>query len=234
MTEVPLPRLIQRASRSFFLFHFPRSFKRRSTRSSRPRRFTTSKSKSKSKQPAAAQQISLIDFDDEPSPSSATGSSNPLDDLTGLSSLSLGPTTSSSPFSNPSPQQQPRQPTRELSLFDLNPSGFSAPSSPYSAPPAPATSNSSSSAYFNNPAYHNGNAASSSAGASGTSSPIVWGSGPGAATGRSSTPVVPGAIQLSGAGGAGRGTMGTGNPWSQPPQQGHQAGKPDPFGDLLL
>lgn len=127
----------------------------------------------------AAQSVSLIDFDDfaEPEPASTT-----LDDFNGLS---LGSSTSNS-------NSQP------LSLFDLEPSGFSSPSATMA--PSRMTSNSQvSGSYFSNPpapqtqSSARPNYASSSIPAAAIASPIQWGSPASSAPGRASTP---GAIQL--------------------------------------
>ena len=142
---------------------------------------------------AAAQQVSLIgfDFDDPPPPTSAT---SPLDQFGGLS---LGPSSPSPAESKPTPNSQ------ILSLFDLNPEGFSP-----MAPSQTTSKSQVSGSYFANPAssangqlqarpnYAAGGQGGSGSGSSGM--PIQWGSNGSPAgspaLGRSSTP---GAIQLS-------------------------------------
>lgn len=172
-------------------------------------RFTSSTAPSKS---SAAQQVSLIDFDDEAPPPSTAPQSQAASLLDDLSSLSIG---TSSPYSPPAPIPQQNQ-----NMFNFNslasPSSTSSVSSPVPQR-ANITSNSSTSgSYFSNPAYgggippstsssHYGNGSGSG---SGTASPAInWG---GAASNsknsnlnRSSTPVTPGAIQLGSPGGAG-------------------------------
>lgn len=200
--------------------------------------FQTKESTSKAKK--AAEQVSLIDFDfDEVAPIAAPASaaSNPMDDLTALSSLDLGG-GSSHPTPNPPPQQR----VDPMSLFDLNSNSFSsAPASngAYSSAPPPAINSSRSAppasaggSFFSNPAY-----ASSS-----TSSTIPWGT---SASG-STTPLSPGgAISLgtnsrpsSAASGLQAGAGGKGWGTSPPlPQLPNQAPAPPPkkdaFEDLL-
>lgn len=141
--------------------------------------FQTKESTSKAKK--AAEQVSLIDFDfDEVAPvaSAAPATSNPMDDLSALSSLSLGGEASSHPAPNPPPPQR----VDPMSLFDLNPNSFSSAPSPTngsssyasplppavnssSRPSAPAAAASGGGSFFSNPAY-----------GSSSSSSIPWGS----------------------------------------------------------
>ncbi|GAA5851186.1 hypothetical protein JCM5353_007497 [Sporobolomyces roseus] len=126
-----------------------------------------------SKAKAQAQQVSLIDFDDDAAfaaPSSTNTStpttskatmSNPMDDLAGLGSLSLGP--SSNPFP---PSSTSAASAQAGSLFDLN-DAFTSPApaatngngTSGSRPPQPPPTNSSGS-FFTNPAYSNSSSAS--------------------------------------------------------------------------
>lgn len=170
---------------------------------------------------AAAQQVSLIDFDfdDPPPPASAT---SPLDQFGGLS---LGPSSPTTAESKPSPNSQ------ILSLFDLNPEGFSP-----MAPSQTTSKSQVSGSYFANPAS-SANYASGQGGSSSSSAvPIQWGStgspAGSPALGRSSTP---GAIQLSDSYAApppsSASTMNLNG--SSTPTTTKAAGKAkDPFGDL--
>ncbi|GAA6023385.1 hypothetical protein JCM11491_006454 [Sporobolomyces phaffii] len=154
-----------------------------------------------SKAKAQAQQVSLIDFDDDaafaaPSPNNAStpttanaSTSNPMDDLASLGSLSLGP--SSNPFPPPVPSSTSAASAQAGSLFDLN-DAFSSPApapanSSGSRPPPPAAPSSSGS-FFTNPAYSASSASSSSAS-------IPWNTRPGSG---SSQPHMQGAINLGG------------------------------------
>ncbi|KAI5478651.1 VHS domain containing protein [Pseudohyphozyma bogoriensis] len=124
--------------------------------------FSSADSQSKAK--AQAKQVSLIDFDfDEVAPvagaTPSAGASTEIDDLTALSSLSLGPSPSLSfgSSSGPPPPPPPKH-IDPMSLFDLNPSSFSsAPSSTtapaFSQPPPPQVQRQSSGSFFSNPAY---------------------------------------------------------------------------------
>ncbi|KAL8278964.1 hypothetical protein RQP46_008633 [Phenoliferia psychrophenolica] len=228
--------------------------------------FATTDSTAKAK--TAAQQVSLIDFDfDEVAPAAAaapaaSSSSDPMmDDFAALSSLSLGPSTSTS-FSSPAPPRPPQ--VDPLSLFDLSPAGFSStpsqnqqqqqPSYPQSfssqQPQQPPVTGGGS--FFSNPAY-NGSGARVNNGKAPQSqyqpsaSPINWGnSSSSSPIGRASTPSAPGAIQLPGAGqayasngnGNGNGnTNGNGSSWQQQQTvKTTSTGPPPPkdaFADLL-
>jgi len=204
---------------------------------------------------AAAAQVSLIDFDfDEgPSPAAASTSTNPIDDLSGLGALSLGP---SSPSSS-------APPTNGGSLFDLDFSspapptpthngGFSVPST---AQPQPQLS-ASAGAFFSNPAYGNGLGGSARGSAAPSPAPsgshIPWSTtATDASSSRASTPGMAGAaIQLPGSrpgsvhpGTPGAGGAGGASPWDGMAAFGHQqsqvTGAPpvptkDAFEDLLL
>ncbi|GAA5962499.1 hypothetical protein JCM21900_002505 [Sporobolomyces salmonicolor] len=192
-----------------------------------------------SKAKAQAQQVSLIDFDDDaafasPSPASGTPTasaplttSNPMDDLATLGSLSLG-----SP-SNPSATSSS---TTAASLFDLN-SAFASPSSaPLNGASAPRPQQTSGS-FFTNPAYSSHGASSSSA-----SSPSVpWSSAPPPRSNSSTPQQGAGAIQLGmGTGlGVGRASAGMSPPLPQLPTGAPQPPSKQPppqkdaFADLL-
>ncbi|GAA5843291.1 hypothetical protein JCM3766R1_003653 [Sporobolomyces carnicolor] len=186
-----------------------------------------------SKAKAQAQQVSLIDFDDDsafaaPSPNAAStptttnaAKSNPMDDLAGLGSLSLGP---SSP---PVPSSTSAASAHAGSLFDLN-DAFASPANANGSKP-----NLSSGSFFTNPAY-------STTPSSSTSASIPWNTRP--VSSQSPQPAaMQGSIHLGGAGTVGgRSTpnyssssitptsaMNGSNSTPQPPP------KKDAFADLL-
>jgi hypothetical protein len=150
-----------------------------------------------SKAKAQAQQVSLIDFDDDsafaaPSPANASTpttskatTSNPMDDLAGLGSLSLGP--SSNPFPPPIPSSTTAASAQAGSLFDLN-DAFSSPPAQSSTPTngSARPPQMSSGSFFTNPAYSSNSASSSSAS-------IPWNTRP-----NSTQPQMGGAINLGG------------------------------------
>ncbi|GAA5900958.1 uncharacterized protein JCM6883_004709 [Sporobolomyces salmoneus] len=186
-----------------------------------------------SKAKAQAQQVSLIDFDDDsafaaPSPNNASTpttsnatKSNPMDDLAGLGSLSLGP--SSNPFP---PSSTPTTSAQSGSLFDLN-DAFTSPSPATNTPSngSKALMNSSGS-FFSNPAYSTSSSSSSAS--------IPWNTRPSS----SQPPQMQGAINLGG--GSGRNSPAN---YSSQPSNGsmNQAQKnvpqpppkKDAFADLL-
>ncbi|GAA6061454.1 hypothetical protein JCM10212_005657 [Sporobolomyces blumeae] len=198
-----------------------------------------------SKAKKQAQQVSLIDFDDDsafaaPSPNNAStptsakaATSNPMDDLAALGSLSLGP--SSSAFAAPVPSATPAASAAAGSLFDLDdafasPSNGSANGHAASSRPPAAPSNASGS-FFTNPAYINPTSSSSGA-ATPSSAAINWNTRP---TGGQTGSQAPGAINL------GQGSRPIAN-YSNPTmnaQAGRTANAPQPppkkdaFADLL-
>ncbi|GAA5948305.1 hypothetical protein JCM3765_001364 [Sporobolomyces pararoseus] len=165
-----------------------------------------------SKAKAQAKQVSLIDVDDDsafaaPSPNNASTptsskatTSNPMDDLAALGSLSLGP--SSNPFPPPMSSSTTAASAQAGSLFDLNdafssPAAASTPTNGSSRPAAPPSMNSSSSgSFFTNPAYSSSSASSSSAS-------IPWNTRP---ISTQPQPQMGGAINLGGAASSGRST----------------------------
>ncbi|GAA5865922.1 hypothetical protein JCM1840_006302 [Sporobolomyces johnsonii] len=199
-----------------------------------------------SKAKAQAQQVSLIDFDDDaafasPSPTSGTPiasapptTSNPMDDLAALGSLSLG-------SSNPSAASSS---STAASLFDLN-SAFASPS-----PAAPAPSNGASAprpqqtsgSFFTNPAYSSSSFSSPhGAPSSSASSPsIPWSSAPPSRSNSSTPQQGAGAIQLGMGTGTGRASAGMSPPLPQlptgapqPPPKQQPPPQKDAFADLL-
>ncbi|GAA5908913.1 hypothetical protein JCM5296_002502 [Sporobolomyces johnsonii] len=199
-----------------------------------------------SKAKAQAQQVSLIDFDDDaafasPSPTSGTPivsapptTSNPMDDLAALGSLSLG-------SSNPSAASSS---STAASLFDLN-SAFAS-----SSPAAPAPSNGASAprpqqtsgSFFTNPAYSSSSFSSAhGAPSSSASSPsIPWSSAPPSRSNSSTPQQGAGAIQLGMGMGTGRAGAGMSPPLPQlptgapqPPPKQQPPPQKDAFADLL-
>lgn len=185
-----------------------------------------------------AEPISLIDFDDEAeaeaSPA-ATGStsSNPMDDLSALSSLSLG----GGPGATTQTSARPSQ-IDPMSLFSLDFSSSATTNGRGTAQVAPPLTGASG-AFFSNPAY--GQAQSSGPGTSGN---LGWGTGAGvpmsgsgsaSGSGRSTPNNMGGAISL----GKGGMPVGGSRPTSAASgsQQQQQPPRPPPkkdaFEDLL-
>lgn len=196
-----------------------------------------------SKARAQAQQVSLIDFDDDeafaaPTPPAAStpavpnaAPSNPLDDL---ASLSLGGSSSAGP--PPQPQQQQQRGNGAGSLFDLN-EAFAAPAPGGQAPP---TYSMPSQASFNGspaPSAPMGSRPPSQP-VSGTffSQQARYGGSPGSSTRPSASPSPapsPSVSTFGGGSAAGLGSisLGGGAPPVPPKQQQQQ--QKDAFADLL-